>query len=161
MSPFQSLPEYEKFVYTLQQRHASILQTTLTLARRGQGLASLTGELHFSDGFRLVVFEILTWDKGTLLIQRYGYEAWQGADKLYWYDPQPHPNDAHLARTHPHHKHVHPDTGELTADPLTKRGGIKRNRIPAPFIRFDRPNLPFLIEESEGLIPKSPGNTHK
>ncbi len=109
MSPFQSLREYEKFVYTLQHRYASILQTTLTLARRGQGLATLSGELYFSDGYRLAVFEILTWDKGTLLIERYGYEAWQGADKLYWYDPQPHPNDPYLASTHPHHKHVPPE----------------------------------------------------
>lgn len=161
MSPFQSLSEYEKFVYTLQQRHASILQTTLTLARRGRGLAALTGELHFSDGYRLVAFEILTWDKGVLFIERYGYEAWHGADKLYWYDPQPHPNDPYLASTHPHHKHVPPDTADLSADPPAKRSGIKRNRIPAPTIRFDRPNLPFLIEEVESLIQSTNHESQK
>ena len=38
-----------------------------------------------------------------------------------------------LAGTYPHHKHVLPD--------------IKHNRIPAPIIRFEQPNLPALIEE--------------
>ncbi len=31
MNPFQSLPEYERFVYTLQQRHPSIRCSTLTV----------------------------------------------------------------------------------------------------------------------------------
>jgi len=60
-------------------------------------------------------------------------------DKLYWYDSQPHPNDAVLASTYPHHKHVPPN--------------IKHNRIPAPDLSFTRPNLPFLIEEIEREIP--------
>lgn len=55
-----------------------------------------------------------------------------------WYDPQPHPNDPSLASTHPHHKHVPPD--------------IKHNRIPAPGLSFDRPNLPYLIAEIETLL---------
>jgi len=59
----------------------------------------------------------------------------RGGDILYWYDPQPHPEDLILAETHPHHKHVEPD--------------IKRNRIPAPGLSFTRPNLPFIIEEIE------------
>jgi len=55
----------------------------------------------------------------------------------YWYDPTPHPNNPSLAFYHPHHKHVPPD--------------IKHNRIPAPGLSFDRPNLPFLIREMEVL----------
>lgn len=135
MSPFHSLSEYQHFVYTLQQRYVSVFHSTLTVARRGRGIATLVGELHFSQGYRLVVSEILTWDDGPLQIQRYGYEAWRAGDKLYWYDPQPHPDEPALASTHPHHKHVPPD--------------IKHNRIPAPGIRFDAPNLPLLIEEIE------------
>jgi len=42
-----------------------------------------------------------------------------------------------LAATYPHHKHVPPE--------------IKRNRIPAPAIRNDQPNLSALIEEVEEL----------
>jgi len=128
MNPFQSLAEYEKFVYTLAQQFGAIRSSTLVLARRGRGLAILSGD-------RLSVYELLTWDAGSLLIQNYSYEVWQNAEKIYWYDPQPHPDDPHLAITHPHHKHVLPN--------------IKHNRIPAPGLRFDEPNLPLLIEEIE------------
>lgn len=135
MNPFQSLAEYEKFVYTLAQQFGAIRSSTLVLARRGRGLAILSGDLFFESGYRLSVYELLTWDAGSLLIQNYSYEVWQNAEKVYWYDPQPHPDDPHLAITHPHHKHVLPN--------------IKHNRIPAPGLRFDEPNLPLLIEEIE------------
>jgi hypothetical protein len=39
--------------------------------------------------------------------------------------------------THPHHKHIPPN--------------IKHNRIPAPGLSFDQPNLPLLIAEIEQL----------
>lgn len=133
MNPFQSLPDYERFVYTLQRNYPEIVRSTLVVARRGVGLATLTGELLFENGHRLAVYEIFTWDDGPLLIQRYSYEVWHGSEKLYWYDPQPHPNEPSLASSHPHHKHIAPD--------------IKQNRIPAPGLSFDKPNLPFLIEE--------------
>lgn len=102
-------------------------------------MATLTGELLLVGGYRLVMYEILTWDLGTVVIQRYSYEIWRGSEKLYWYDPQPHPDDPSLASTAPHHKHIPPD--------------IKHNRVPAPELRFDSPNLPFLIEEIESGIP--------
>ena len=133
MNPFQSLLDYEEFVYTLQRNYLTIVRSTLVIARRGIGIAALTGELLFENGYRLAVYEILTWDTGQLLIQKYSYEVWQGSKKLYWYDPQPHPNEHSLASTHPHHKHIAPD--------------IKHNRIPAPGLSFNEPNLPFLIDE--------------
>ena len=145
MNPFQSLAEYEEFIYTLNQRYLSIRRSTLVLARRGQGLATLAGDLHFSQGYRLVVYEILTWDSGSVFIQHYSYEVWKGGDKLYWYDPQPHPDDPSLASTHPHHKHVLPATTALEAS----RSGIKHNRVPTPGIRFDEPNLSLLVQEIE------------
>ncbi|MCI0699361.1 hypothetical protein L0337_46080 [candidate division KSB1 bacterium] len=43
-----------------------------------------------------------------------------------------------LASTFPHHKHMPPD--------------IKHNRIPAPEMSFNRPNLAVLIREIEKLI---------
>lgn len=67
------------------------------------------------------------------MIQGYSYAVSRGEERLYWYDPQPHPNEPTLASTHPHHKHVPPN--------------IKRNRIPAPGLSFAEPNLPLLIEE--------------
>ena len=58
MNPFLSLPEYEQFVYTLQQQYPAVLRSTLTIARQVRGLARLTGELHFINGYRLVISEI-------------------------------------------------------------------------------------------------------
>ena len=138
MNPFHSLAEYEQLVYTLQQQYPSVIRSTLVIARRGRGSAYLSGELLFVSGHRLTVFEILSWDSGSVVIQQYGYEIWQGSDKLYWYDSQPHPTEPTLASTHPHHKHIPPD--------------IKHNRIPAPGFSFTEPNLPRLIGEIEQLL---------
>ncbi|MFQ5343998.1 MAG: DUF6516 family protein [Anaerolineae bacterium] len=135
MNPFQSLGEYETFVYTLSQQFPSVLRSTLTLIRRGRLFAELTGELSFAGGHRLVVYERLTWDTVPLVIEGYSYEAWYDSEKLYWYDSQPHPTDPTLASTDPHHKHVSPD--------------IQHHRIPAPELSFATPNLPFLIHEIE------------
>jgi hypothetical protein len=135
MTPFQSLREYEIFVYTLPQQFPSILHSTLIVIRRGRLLAELTGELAFAGGYRLAVYERFTWDAGPLTIEGYSYEVWRGSERLYWYDSQPHPAEPTLASTDPHHKHVPPD--------------IKHNRIPAPGLGFVVPNLPFLIHEIE------------
>jgi hypothetical protein len=137
VNPFRSLPEYERFVYTLQQEYTTIVRSTLVVSRHGHGLARLNGDLSFATGYRLTAFEVLTWDTGPVVILRYGYEVWRGSEKLYWYDAQPHPGDPKLAATHPHHKHMPPD--------------IKHNRIPAPGLSFNEPNLPRLIEEIEHL----------
>ncbi len=73
-----------------------------------------------------------------MMIVSYGYEVWRNADKLFWYDSQPHPNNPELASTHPHHKHIPPN--------------IKRNRVPAPKMSFTPLNLVALIEEIEELL---------
>ncbi len=138
MNPFQSLREYETFVYTLSQQHPGILRSTLIVARRGRLLAELSGELSFMGGHRLIVYERLTWDAGPLIIEGYSYEIWRSSDKLYWYDSQPHPNDPMLACADPHHKRVPPD--------------IRHHRIPAPDLDFAAPNLPFLIDEIETTL---------
>jgi len=138
VNPFQSLGEYETFVYTLSQQFPSVLRSTLTLIRRGRLFAELTGELSFAGGHRLVVYERLTWDTGPLVVEGYSYEVWYDGEKLYWYDSQPHPTDPTLASTDPHHKHVSPD--------------IKHHRTPAPELSFATPNLPFLIHEIETAL---------
>ncbi len=135
MTPFSSLRDYERFVYTLQQRFPSIIRSTLVVIQRGRLYAEVRGELAFADEHRLTVYERLTWDAGPLTIEGYSYEAWRGGEKLYWYDSQPHPQDPALASSHPHHKHVPPN--------------IKHHRIPAPDLSFTKPNLPFLIRELE------------
>lgn len=138
MKPFQSLRDYEEYVYTLKQHFPSIQRSTLVGIRRGKRAALLKGELSFTQGYRITVQERLSFDTGSVEIEFYGYELWHNAEKIAWYDAQPHPNEPTLASTHPHHKHVHPN--------------IKHNRVPAPSMSFTRPNLPALIGEIEGLI---------
>jgi hypothetical protein len=128
-----SLSEYEQLVYTLPERYSSIKRSTLVVIRRGPTFAELTGVVEFEDEITLTVWEDLNFSRG--VIQGYSYAVNQRGERLYWYDPQPHPNDPSLASTHPHHKHVPPN--------------IKRNRIPAPGLSFTHPNLPLLIEEIE------------
>lgn len=111
-------------------------RSALTVVRSGARAALLTGDLEVA-GYRLVVREKLSFAELNGQIISYGYEVWRGAEKLYWYDSQAHPDIPSLASTHPHHKHIPPD--------------IKHNRIPAPGISFDQPNLPFLIREIESL----------
>lgn len=138
MTPFQSLREYESFLYSLPEQVASVLASTLVLIRRGAQRAVVSGEVTFAAGYRLVVFEVLNARYGSLRLTSYGYEVWRDEEQLYWYDSQPHPNHPELASTHPHHKHVPPD--------------IKHNRIPAPGLSFTQPNLPLLIQKIEQIL---------
>ena len=138
MNPLQSLPDYERFVYSLPQQYLSLQRSTLVVVRRGATIAVLHGELEFPNGIRLVIREKLSFAQAPGEIKGYGYEVWRGNEQLYWYDSQPHPNEPTLAGTDPHHKHVPPD--------------IKHHRVPAPGMSFDKPNLPFLLAELEHLL---------
>jgi len=124
---------YAQFVYSLDEKYLSIERISLAFYTVSSLEGRLSGEIFFLGDVVLRISEII--DFQSRLIQRYSYAVSRAGEKLYWYDSQPHPNDPSLAGTHPHHKHVPPD--------------IKRNRIPAPALGFDRPNLPFLIEEIE------------
>lgn len=73
MNPFQSLRDYENFVYTLPQRFPGIGMSTLVLAQRGRLYAELAGELFFATGHRLNVHERLTWETGALMIEGYSW----------------------------------------------------------------------------------------
>ena len=139
-NPLDTIEQYELFLYTLKEAFPSIKHSTMVLIRRGVTLAKSAGEIHFNQGFRMVVRERLLFDRQPGIIDWYGYEVWDGGKKIYWYDSQPHPNDQKLQSTHPHHKHIHPD--------------IKHNRIPSPTMSFNQPNLDNLITEIE-LIKKN------
>jgi hypothetical protein len=141
--PLRTLEDYELFLYTLTEQFKSIRHSTVTLVRRGASLARASGEIHFDRDFRLVLRERILADRLPAIIEAYGYEIWRGQEKLCWYDCQPHPEDASLASTHPHHKHVPPD--------------IKIHRVPAPEMSFTRPNLPNLIAEIERLLAEEIG----
>jgi hypothetical protein len=145
--PFRAPEDYELFLYTLAEQFPSVHSSTVVFIRRGATLARVVGELYFEQNIRLVVRERILYQRLPLVTDWYGYEVWQGQEKLYWYDSQPHPDDPTLASSHPHHKHIPPD--------------IKHNRIPAPNMSFTRPNLPMLIQEIEELIEKMAGETGK
>ena len=104
--PLRTLEDYELFLYTLPEQFKCIHHSTVTLRRHGASLARVSGEIHFDKGFRLVLLERLVADRLPATIEAYGYEIWRGQEKLCWYDCQPHPADATLASTHPHHKHI-------------------------------------------------------
>jgi hypothetical protein len=130
--------DYELCIYTLSERYPVVRRSTVRFVRRGATLARVVGEIHFDKEVRLVVRERIVYHRLPAVIDEYGYEVWQDQTKLYWYDSQPHPDDATLQATHPHHKHVPPD--------------IKHHRIPAAGFSFTQPNLPILIHEIETTI---------
>jgi hypothetical protein len=133
-NPLRSLDHYSRFITELLNRK-TVVGSTITVWSTSPYTGTAEGEVIFKNGLRLRIREELDYDAA--LITSYGYEVYQGNEKLYWYDDFPHPQDLTLASTFPHHKHVPPN--------------IKRHRIPAPQIHFDQPNLPFLIQEMEWL----------
>ena len=140
MNPLRTSEDYELFLYTLSDKFSSIRNSTITFARKGISLARVSGEIYFNHSIKLVVRERIIYNRLPAIIDWYGYEVWQGEEKLYWYDSQPHPDEISLQNNHPHHKHIPPD--------------IKHNRIIAPNMSFTRPNLTSLIQEIEELIEK-------
>lgn len=131
MNPFRTAADYENYLYTLREHFPQLIGSTVTLVRRGAGLARVSGELVLAGGFRIVVRERLLLDREPILLDWYGYEIWHGPEKLCWYDPQPHPGDPDLASTFPHHRHEPPN--------------MRHHRVPAPEMSFDRPNLSLVI----------------
>lgn len=134
-NPLKSLRAYSGFVVELFDRD-TVARSNVIVWSDSPYTGIAEGEVYFGGGLRLRMREELDFDAG--LITSYGYEVYRGDEKLFWYDDFPHPNDASLASTFPHHKHVPPD--------------IKRHRIPAPEMSFARPNLAILVNEVEGLI---------
>ena len=130
-----SLDQYSQLIAKLTNR-ASIENSTLRVWSTSKYTGIAEGEIFLIKGYRLRMREEIDFDAG--LISAYGYEVYKNGEKVYWYDDFPHPNDASLATTYPHHKHIPPD--------------IKHNRIPAPNMSFHKPNLSVLIAEIEALI---------
>jgi hypothetical protein len=126
---FPHRKEYEQFLYSLPEKYPDIEASTLRLYNNSRGTCIIRGSLFFRNGIELRVFEFLDLTDGSLL--SYSYTVFQGAERIRWYDPQPHPENTLLASTFPHHLHEPPD--------------IKHNRQPAPGISFHEPNLSTII----------------
>ena len=133
-NPLGTLLNYSQFVTELLDR-PDLERSTVVVWSDSRYTGVAEGEVFFSKGIRLRLREELDFE--TSLITSYGYEVYRGAERLYWYDDFPHPDDPDLASAFPHHKHVPPD--------------IRHNRIPAPEMSFTRPNLPAVIREIEQL----------
>lgn len=131
-----SLIEYEHYVYSLPEKHASIQTSTLVVKRTSANSAQTVGTIYFDKDVSRRVLETLDFIDSEIV--DYSYEVPRGAKKLYWYDCWPHPEDPKLTSTHPHHKHVPPN--------------IKYHRVPAPQMSFTRPNLTVVIEEIERML---------
>lgn len=101
-NPLRSIEDYELFLYTLAEQFPSVKGSTLICVRRGASLARVSGEISFEQSLRIVARERLIFHRTPGVIDWYGYEVWQGAEKLFWYDSQPHPDDPTLQATHPH-----------------------------------------------------------
>lgn len=134
-NPLLSLGLYSEFVAGVLDR-PSVERSTISVWSASPYTGIAEGEVWFHNGLRLRMREELDFDDG--LITAYGYEVYRGQEKLYWYDDFPHPHDPSLASTHPHHKHIPPN--------------IKHNRVPAPGLSFEYPNLRQIIDEMEGIV---------
>ena len=132
IEPPKSLGGYSRYVAQVHDR-PSVVRSTLMVWSDSPCTGVAEGEVLFSNGRRLRLREELDFDAG--LIASYGYEVYQGEERLYWCDDFPHPNDAGLAATFAHHRHVSPD--------------IKHHRILAPEMSFTRPNLSVIVQEIE------------
>jgi len=136
MTDLLSRPDYERWLYAIPETYTSVRSSTLRFFTTSASVGAVEGTVYFRSGHELRVSEVVDFAFGEIL--DYGYEVWQGSEKLYWYDPQSHPDDPTLAGTHPHHKHILPD--------------IKHHCVPAPELSFSKPNLPFLLREIEQLL---------
>jgi hypothetical protein len=136
MTDLLSRPDYERWLYAIPETYTSVRSSTLRFFTTSASVGAVEGTVYFHNGHELRVSEVVDFAFGEIL--DYGYEVWQGCEKLYWYDPQSHPDDPTLAGTYPHHKHTPSD--------------IKRHRVPAPELSFSKPNLPFLIQEIKQLL---------
>jgi len=83
-NPLRTSEDYALFLYTLTEQFPSVRRSTVTFVRRGATLARVAGELSFDYGIRLVVRERVIFDRLPVMIDWYGYEVWQGEEKLYW-----------------------------------------------------------------------------
>jgi hypothetical protein len=129
-SSLGSLQDYSRFLAEL-LADPSVEHSTVSAWSSSSYTGIVEGEVFFTTGLRLRLREELDFEDRR--ITSYGYEVYRGETRLYCYDDFPHPNDPTLAGTFPHHKHVPPN--------------IKRNRIPAPGLSFERPNLSFILLE--------------
>ncbi len=130
-APLDDIASYSAFVYALAARHQFVTNSTLALVPIGATLAKLEGRIQCRGGIHLEVWELI--DFAAKRIRTYSYEVYRGGEKICWYDSWEHPEVPALATTLPHHKHIQPN--------------LRDNRVPAPGISFESPNLDVVLED--------------
>jgi len=130
-APLDDIASYSAFVYALAERHPFLTSSTLALAPIGATLARLEGRIECPNGIHLEIWELI--DFAARRIRTYSYEVYQGGEKICWYGSWEHPEIPALASTFPHHKHVPPN--------------LRENRVPAPGISFESPNLDAVLKD--------------
>ena len=130
-APLDDIVSYSSFVYALAARHPFVTRSTLALVPIGATLAKLEGRIECRGGIHLEVWELI--DFAAKRIRTYSYEVYRGDEKICWYDSWEHPEIPTLATTFPHHKHIQPN--------------LRDNRVPAPGISFEAPNLDVVLED--------------
>jgi len=129
-NPLRSLADYSRFVVALLDR-PTVERSTVVVWSTGPYTGVAEGEIFFSQGFRLRIREELDFDAGFITMKH----IWVRNDCI----------------------------GKMTFLILmTRRWSrlflttsmfhLTSNAIPAPEIRFTRPNLPVIIQEIEELI---------
>ena len=130
-APLDDIASYSAFVYALRERHQFITGSTIALAPIGATLAKLEGRIECQGGIHLEVWELI--DFAARRIRNYSYEVYREGEKVCWYDAWEYPEIPELAATFPHHKHVPPN--------------LRDNRVAAPGIRFESPNLDVVLAD--------------
>ncbi len=129
-APLDDITSYSAFVYALAERHPFVMGSTLVLAPIGATLAKLEGRIECQHGIHLEIWELI--DFAARRIRTYSCEVYRGDEKICWHDCWEHPEIPALAATFPHHKHIQPN--------------LRDNRVPAPRISFESPNLDVVLE---------------
>jgi hypothetical protein len=130
-APLDSIVLYSAFVYALAQRHPSVTSSMLTLVPVGATLGRLEGRVECENQIHLEIWELI--DFAARRIRTYSYEVYRDGQKICWYDSWEHPEIPTLASTFPHHKHILPN--------------LRDNRVPAPGISFESPNLDVVLND--------------
>jgi hypothetical protein len=125
------IASYSAFVYALANRHPHVTSTMLALAPIGAALGKLEGRVECQAGVQVEVWELI--DFAARRIRAYSYEVYRDGEKICWYDSWAHPEIPALASTFPHHRHIVPN--------------LRENRVPAPGISFESPNLDVILRD--------------
>ena len=130
-APLDEIASYSAFVYAVVERHPFVTNSILALVPIGATLAKLEGCIECRGGIHLEVWELIDFDAKR--IRTYSYEVYRHDEKICWYDSWEHAEIPALATTFPHHKHIQPN--------------LRDNRVPAPGISFELPNLDVVLED--------------